>query len=93
MNKNKERATSSSTATAAVAEERRRSHGRRRIDWTEEDIEMLGDVEKAIQQCILGLEHAYKRMERTQEDFGRLKSESRIMLADTEHIIATFETA
>jgi len=95
MSKNKERATDSSTATSstATAPERRSSHGRRRSDWTEDDIEMIGEVEKVIQQCTLGLEHAYERMERDQENFDRLTSESRIMLADTENIIATFQPA
>jgi hypothetical protein len=93
MSRNKERATGSSISSAATAKERRSSRGRRRTDWTEEDIEMVGEVEKAIQQCTLGLEHAYERMERNREDFDRLKSESRIMLADTERIIETFQTA
>jgi len=93
MNKNKERAAGSSIATAATARERRSSHGRRRTDLTEDDSKMIEEVEKVIQQCTVGLEDAYERMERNRENFGRLKSESRIMLADTERIIATFQTA
>lgn len=93
MSKNKGRAEGSGTVAAATKEDRRSSYGRRSTDLTPDDMEMLGELEKAVNECVIELEHAYKRMERDQEEFDRLKSEGRVMLADTKQIIATFQTA
>ncbi|HMF56962.1 MAG TPA: hypothetical protein VK619_11525 [Pyrinomonadaceae bacterium] len=93
MSKNKDRVESSSTVTAVTAKEKRSGYGRRNTDLTPYDTELLGELEKGIQECIIKLEHAYERMERNQEEFDRLKSESGIMIDDTQQIISTFQVA
>ena len=90
MSKNKGRVEGAGTVTV---KEKRSNYGRRSTDLTPDDIELIGEFEKVIHECTLELENAHERMELNQEQFDRLKSESRIMQADTEQIIATFEIA
>jgi hypothetical protein len=97
MSKNKGRAEGSgNAATAAKTKVERRvvaGYGRRNTDLTPDDLEMLEELKRAVNECVNELALAYERMEEKQEEFDRLKSEGRVMLADTKKIIATFQTA
>lgn len=90
MSKTKDRVEGFSTVTA---KERRTGtgYGRRAKDLTADDIEMLGKLETSIEEYTANLEQAWQRMERNQEEFDRLKSESGVMIDDTEQIISTFQ--
>ncbi|HWT00295.1 MAG TPA: hypothetical protein VN256_08615 [Pyrinomonadaceae bacterium] len=97
MIRNKDREANSGPATAARAKEakekeRRVNYGRRSTDITPNDVEMLGKLDKAVDECLVELEQTYERMERDQAEFDRLKSESRVMLTDTKRLLATFQT-
>ena len=88
MSKTKDRVEGLSTVTA---KDKRAGYGRRATDLTADEIEMLGKLEKGIEEYLAYLEQAWQRMEQSQEQFDRLKSESGVMIDDTQQIISAFQ--